>query len=460
MGFHFAFLLIYLVAGSFLDPTSMNWLFVVHCLIAVYVRSKVYKEIISPIIVFFVGGALVGYGNTQMISIIGTEGNKSYWYIVPEYLPQATMIWCIGSTLIFLGYHAGERFSFPKIRYDIPGEALQRMFGILLVLAFAIPYLSSTLKSLGSFAKLLSLAGMVGVVFFARLWSLTDNKRYATYTNILFAVQTINAFLFAYVRFALVAPTMAVVLGYLSGKSNVRQFLSKKMIPFFLAIGLFVASFSTLALYRDNFSSVVVDQIFSEDSQEDEEIVISDEGEDAEETKSSFIIRLSCITQLTNIVKLVEKNGFYDGFASAPLLTALIPRFLWPDKPNIELGLWFALEIGAAYKAEGKRGNNSVNMTPMGQFYLDFGWSGVVLGCLLFGVFNVMLWNSIDYMKTRFNLLGAILGAYLLVFSFYAPTLDLQLVITYTSYYLILLFVNRIVLRGTALKWKTSKLSR
>lgn len=192
-------------------------------------------------------------------------------------------------------------------------------------------------------------------------------------------------------------------------------------------MAIFSSVFTTLQSNRANFINVFIQ---SEDTR-GKPVAFVEENE-----TSGLLNRSANVAQITNVVKLVNSNGFYDGRASAPIIVALIPRFLWPDKPKIQLGAWFALEIGAGYKNDLGLINNSINMTVAGELYLDFGWLGVIIGSLLFGAFISVLWNSTEFYASEFNLSGIIFGGYLIMISI-GSYADLQIVITLISTYLI-----------------------
>ncbi|NDC42085.1 MAG: hypothetical protein EBZ77_11140, partial [Chitinophagia bacterium] len=416
MLFHFFFIIVYLVLGLNVDPAIMNYLLIIQCSIATYLRSQEKNEIISPLVIFYISSIMVSMGNIKLLSIIGTAENTSYSYVVPRYLPDACIIWCVGASLMFIGYLALERFSAGKIRYDLNIKASDIFFQVVVILSLLSPTIRANLKSLGSITKLVSLSGAIGILYFSRLWAVENSNKYRNYAIILFLIQSYNALLFAWVRFELIQPTLVMLLGYLAGKNSFKSALSFRMIPFLILVAAFIGSFSTLSKYRANYAKGIMHELFAEK-------VEQNTFNYDEDNKTSFVTRLSCMAQVTNIVKLVQNNGYYNGAASYPIALALIPRFLWPEKPSIELGLWYALEIGAAYKEQGKRGNNSINMTVMGQLFLDFGWPGMIIGCLLFGGYVALLWNSVDFFKYNNNILGILYGGYLLVYSFYAPTL-------------------------------------
>jgi hypothetical protein len=435
----FAFLAFYVIIGFKLDAVILNFIMIIQCVVSILQRQKTHNEVISPLIIFYFSSILISYGNNNLIGIMFSPENKSYSYIVPENVSEASLIWCVGATFIFIGYYLFDRFSFPSISYDLNEKAVQSFFIVLLMISIFSPVLSKVLSFLGSIYRLVSLSGTLGVMFYARLWAKEDSKKYGSYAVLLFFIQTTNALFFAYLRFELIAPALVLILGYIAGKNSVKAVFSSKVVPFVIVLFLFVASFSILSRYRGNYAQVFMKEIFNKNEKE------VDPFAGNSERQTSLITRVSCVAQISNIIRLVNENDFYGGVASAPILTALIPRFLWPEKPNIELGLWFALEIGAAYAEEGQRGNNSVNMTIPGQLYLDFGWIGIVIGCILFGGFVAMLWNAVGFFRSSYNILGIIFGGYLLMYSFYAPTLDLQIVVTFLSIYLLLSLINRIL---------------
>jgi hypothetical protein len=83
-------------------------------------------------------------------------------------------------------------------------------------------------------------------------------------------------------------------------------------------------------------------------------------------------------------------------------------------------------------------------MTIMGEMYLDFGWIGVLIGCILYGMFMAVLWNSVEFFASPYNLLGILFGGYILVFSFGIGA-DLQIVVSYLSTYLIIYAIKKLI---------------
>jgi hypothetical protein len=74
---------------------------------------------------------------------------------------------------------------------------------------------------------------------------------------------------------------------------------------------------------------------------------------------------------------------FWRGDSYVALIGTIVPRFLWPDKPKMELGQAF----GHRYHYLGARDyHTSVNCPYVIEFYANFGASGVILGMLLVGL--------------------------------------------------------------------------
>lgn len=389
---------------------------------------------ITPIFIFNFSVILACIGNILLIEKIGKVDFKTYNYIVPKYIDAAAELWCISSTLILIGYKFCGQRSFPSVDYVIKSKQTIRIVFYVLVLANVMSIYGMGINYRGgAIFKIFGLLNTVGILFFSRLWGKENNKTFGLYAVTLFILQTYIALTTSYLRTELILPTIYITVGYFIGKQDLRYIFSYRIIVPIAIIIMFSSSFSSLKNNRSNF----IDAFKGEKEMSDEA---------AEEKSSALLDRSANFAQLTNVMKLVKQNGFYKGRASAPLVAALIPRFLWKDKPQIALGTWFALEIGAAYKADNGRINNSINMTIPGELYLDFGWIGVVVGSLLIGMFIAALWNAAKFYSSQYNLVGIIFGGYLLFVGFINFGADLQIVITIISTYLIFWAIKKILL--------------
>ncbi len=422
-------LLIYFACSFVFSGTDLYILLSVHfgILLVDNVRKK--KLIITPLVIYYAGVIIVNIGNISLINqILYGKNFKTYNYIIPKYIDDAAFIWCISSVFFVIGYNLYSKKKLPTISFEIKNKKILTYIFYFLVIENILLLFGHGITLRGNqIGKIFVLLNTIGILFFARLWGKNDNKTYRSYALVLYALETYFSLLTSYLRFELILPSFYLFVGYFIGKGEIRYLFTYRIIPLITILVVFSSVFSTLQANRANFINAFTtpnDTKFSR-------ILVVEKNE-----TSGLLNRSANVAQITNVVKLVKNKGFYGGQASAPILVALIPRFLWPDKPKIQIGAWFALEIGAGYKNDLGIINNSINMTVAGELYLDFGWIGVILGSIFFGAFISVLWNTTEFYSSEFNLSGIIFGGYLIMISI-GSYADLQIVITLLSTYLI-----------------------
>ncbi len=438
---HLIFLLTYLVLGNTIPPTAMLSIAIAESLLAIFLKVRRGDNYLVPYVVAIALLITNNYGNILLITRLNDSSDIMYTFTVAEYIPEAVVIWCSGCSIFFFGYLFFEKKNVPPVDIIVSQEQARSLFFTMLVVVVFSQTIFSSISFLGSLSKLIGLLASIGVLFFAKLWASEDSKKYRNYAFILWAIQTYNALFHSYLRFETVTPSVIMAIGYFAGKRKIKYLMSYRIIPLVVILGLFINIFAQLATYRSNFASGIEEIYFGS---------IDDESSlDAYATnveRGGMFDRASTLGQITAVIKLVKDNGFYDGRASAPLFQALIPRFLWPDKPKIAIGQWFAVETGTAFIQEGRTtANNSINMTIPGELYLDFGWIGIFIGCFLFGGFIVLMWNSAQFYVSDYNITGAIWGGFLLYSSISGISGDLQIMITMLSYYLIFFTLKKII---------------
>lgn len=455
MTLHLFFLFIYIALGSSFPPSTILMIAILQAVLAIYARIKDGSTYIAPYVIALTLSITNNIGNISLIDRLENNFDIMYVFTVPEYIPEAVTIWCAGCSIFFMGYLFFEKRGLPSVAIDIKESQINAVFYTMLTLLVFSQSIFQWILFLGNISKVIGLLASVGVLFFAKLWGAKGDKKYRNYAFILLLIQTYNAVFHSYLRFEIVIPSVVFSIGYFAGKKSIKYALSYRILPLILLLVLFVNIFSQLGAYRSNFATGIQNIYFNSDDEADEESLdIYATSVD----KGGMFDRASTIGQISAVLKLVNTNGFYGGAASQPLVAALIPRFLWPDKPQIAIGQWFAIETGTAFIKEGDtKANNSINMTIPGELYLDFGWLGLLIGCFLFGGFIVILWNSSQFYLSDYNLTGAIWGGYLLYNSIAGVSGDLQIAITVLSFYIIFYIIKKIyatTLRRPALAGK------
>ena len=437
---HIAFAFIYLIAYTFLPPNVLLIILIVHAIIGIYdnVRSKS----ISLLTLMYAGIILVSYSNIMLISKISNGGFTIHDYIEIKYIPEATLMWCLGNTALLLGYELLRVRSFPTIAFDVTEKELDYIFYFELI--FNLIALSGKAINLdflgGGGIKVVGLLNLISIMVYALLWKKNNNTKYRTYSLLLCFLQTYIALTTAYLRQELLFPILSFAGGYYLGLGEVKYLFTYRILPLLFVLGSYAYVFKDLE--RSNFINIFYTiQSSKEKNSSNEEML-----ENAD--KGTIVDRLACLAQITSCIQLVNVNGFYQGTVSAPLVIAIIPRFIWPDKPQIRMGAWFAVAIGRAYLDENGNPNNSINMTIPGELYMDFGWFGIIIGCFSFGALLALFWNAANFASSSYNLTGTMWGGYLLqsgLAGFAAG--DLQLVITFFSTYLTFYVIKLLVKR-------------
>ena len=456
MGLHVTFLILYAALASVFPAEVMSVLLILHCVISIIndIGSGKKLYVMSA---FYTGVIIITSANLLYIIKISTTGigeYSMYKYIVSEHINEATNIWCIGNAAIFVGYKLFEKGKLPVVSFDIDKKRSLRAMFVFIVFISLLSITGNMVNFSfisGAVQKVLSLLNIMGILFFARLWVYEDNKDYRNYAIIIAVMQTIFALFTSYLRVELLTPAISFFGGYFIGKGSLKYLFSARVVPALLVVVIFSLFFKSLAGNRSHFISV-----FTGEGVEQSNSSYVDLSDAVDKGEGGALERSANIAQLTNVVALVKKNGFYEGRVTFPLLAAFIPRFLWPDKPTFELGTWFALEIGAATIGEGGRANNSINMSVPGQLYLDFGWLGLVIGCILFGGMVALFWNSSEFNESPYNLSGALWGGYLLLYAIMGIGADLQIVVSLISTYLMFLIIKKIANRNEGISHRAA----
>jgi len=94
---------------------------------------------------------------------------------------------------------------------------------------------------------------------------------------------------------------------------------------------------------------------------------------------------LERLTLKGNVDLIVKGTGvtvpFQHGYTLSPLVTAFIPRLIWPDKPSIETGRLLNKEFSLSESAD-----TYISPSHLGELYWNFGAPGVLIGMALIGL--------------------------------------------------------------------------
>ncbi|PCJ67847.1 MAG: hypothetical protein COA58_01540 [Bacteroidetes bacterium] len=387
--------------------------------------------------IYVVGQLLISASNFQLSNFV-TQGQSGgmYNYIVNDYISEGLNIRFIGSLFFLIGYE-----SLSKSRVLIRNTIDSNRVNLLLILAgviilnnhvfyFSLP---------GAFGSLLNWIPYACIIMLARHAYLHDDASTRFKALGLMITLVILAFLFAILRTEMLLPIISYFLGVFLAKPKVSFFLTPRFYPFYGSLVVFMLFFLAFQQIRsttygsDRFTAIV-------QAQE----VVEEDALDTEE-KSGAFQRAADLAQITNVVDLKVNNKFNQGETLTVLAVALIPRVLWPGKPKIALGVWFAIKIGKALPTDNGWYNTSINMTVPGHLWMELGYLGVIFGMFFIGLFYKFIWTSCGSLSEPLNFMGTLLCGFLLLTVLSGIGADLQIVVTLLALFLIVLTLSNFI---------------
>lgn len=394
--------------------------------------------------VYAFGTLLVSIAN--MVALAAADGpNRSVYflYAIDEHLPLAMHLTLAGLILPVLAFRviveSGTATAllrlFPAVRGRIEDRVLLR-WGTVVASMAILMRIYSPLGELGSVSALVWLLPQLTAFALARRGTMMDDNRLIIAGFGVALADALRALLFDFLRGDIIAPILAFAIGALLGSRDWRVLRRWYFVPIYVAAALFIIYFGAFGAQRQSMSAGV--------SRLEQLADLGDENLEytgLPEARQTVLSRLTTINQLTQIGRLVKEGGNVGGSTLEYLGFAFIPRVLWPEKPLIAKGSWFALQIGQARVSETGRITNAVNMTVPGELYLNFDWLGVIIGLLLFGSLLALLWDRARFWESQTNTLGTAFGFYLLTIALTLAA-DLQIVVTMIAMYVLFAFAS------------------
>jgi hypothetical protein len=440
----FIFSLAGLFSFYFNMPFLSNVLLLIFSFYYLILSTKVFKiKNINVLHLYIVYVLVTTVSNiNQEIKILEGKSLGGYSYGIIELYPISSGIWYYSNLFLFAG------FEFSNIHVKAPFSYIFKskfQFSLLLLLSVLIDlsYRFYQINLPGTVKDFFYLIPIFALFFFAILGFKENIKYVKNMAFVLMLLHTSLGILFGFLRFEIIIAPLVFALGAFLGKGSLKVFFEIRFLPLVILSVFFITLFE---FFGDNRSEL------AEGSARISSLSIAYSEEKVSEVKSDFtaLDRMSVLAQISNIVDLrnnSEKDFFQESFL--PLIIALVPRFIWPDKPKIALGVWFALEIGQSVETDNWF-SNSINMTIPGHIFLNFGWVGLTVISFLLGRYLKFLWCYVQ-MDNVFNLLGILFGGYLYYIAIQGLGADLQFFVTATAIFLIFKLLNKLFVNETSL---------
>ena len=384
---------------------------------------------------------------TELANVVGLLSadapNRSLYFVyaIDDHLLLASWLSFCGTVLPVLGFWAIARDAawnrvlglLPSVSGHVAFRHLLTGGTVLSLVIVAVRWMN-IVPNLGTVTALLLEIPVIMTFLLARIGGQTNNQKALWLSLLIASAESGRALLFDYLRGNVIGPFVALVLGVLLGSRSLRPLRTRFFVPIYAVAVIFVVFFGAFGVARSSAGGV--DRLMrTVELQEipDEYLEPSQQPQQ----QQGVVGRLTNFNQLSQVARVAEEDGFYNGGTLEYLGVAFIPRFLWPEKPTIAKGSWFALRIGQAYVRPDGLSSNSVNMTVPGELYLNFGWLGAIIGCFIFGAIFAALWSRTSFWSDSSNTFGAAFGFFLVWFGIWLGV-DLQVLVTLFAMYLTL----------------------
>ena len=402
--------------------------------------SRVKSGGVTAMTAYSAAAIATSFANTAALLAANTPKRSEYFLYVSDSHVYVAM--CLALSAAFIPPLAFQFWTssrtanvvadlLPKVRGQVADPQLV-FGGTILGLGAVLIHMWSSLASLGALSSVLFFSPLFVTFTLARAGAQRNVRSAYICALVVGVAEAARATLFGYLRGDVAAPFIAFVLGALTGARSLRPLKGRAFLPIYAAVVLFIAYFGAYGAIRSH-TGAGLDRLAAVQQYHDASQGMPDL------TNQTVLSRLTTINQLSQIGRLVDEEGELHGQTLAYLAYAFIPRFLWPQKPAIAKGAWFALRIGLAYVRRDGQISNAINMTIPGELYLNYGWTGVFIGLTVLGFFVAALWRTTDFWRAPRNVLGTAFAFYLMwPWIGFSLGGDLQILVTIIAVYLVL----------------------
>ena len=252
-------------------------------------------------------------------------------------------------------------------------------YGLQIVEAERRTTTSGIISSLAIFVDLAS------VIAWVKVWDASLVRRRGAWTILGIALVVAGMYfgLFSNSKAALIKPAGIAMLAYFAVR---RRFNGPILAAVILAYTTVVYPFVTTFRIQHGQDSLSGSELFDESVRHFKSLdwVYGNAvpAADAGDTEAFSSLGRSLFTTYADIIDTVDRRGGVHGQTIVAALAFVVPRVLWPDKPEETVGNFVGHFIEIL-----QPGDNITNVSPtqMGEFYMNFGIIGLIAGMAMWG---------------------------------------------------------------------------
>lgn len=365
-------------------------------------------EVLSPMSVYMLA-ASVWFGLANLVAYWAYDTRMHFLFVdwrVDEYFAQAQLVGAVGGVFApMLGFagavkcrHLGLR-PWP-IGFNVSRRTLMLFGWGFLALTWGVRLTGFRPYGLGMVhALIVGGADFAIFLFTMHLHSVARSHRFAwgALISLVVILEAVYQLAYSNLRTDAMLPFVAVLIPYLVEKRvtlRVAAVAGAVSVAFILLLEPFAA-----ARLERITGSERLNRLFAETQPDAERIQIG---------VLSLFSRLSTCSQLSQICRLVNEDGHLGGETMSYVAYAFIPRAVWPTKPRVAPGQWFAAKLGRGRALADGTFSNAINMTIPGEFFLNFGWIGILAGGAIYGLLLGLGWDAARVGRACRNPIGLV----------------------------------------------------
>jgi hypothetical protein len=400
-------------------------------------------------------GVWMGLGHLIACFVVGTQYEETFYHyavmdflLEAQYLATLTVLVPLVSYRWFTRLNVGPRrllIRVPTVAFEVSDRTLLIFCLAMFVCDWTSKVINFPLESLGVLGTFISRSSEIAIFLLAWHWlgpspTLPKWTRWVLYLGIAFDVS--YSTMFSYMRGEIAYPLFTFFLAYVLRKAVSKRVVAIACVVIFAFASIYKIIGDTRGegIRGSERIAIIIEQYLSNPS----DVNQAREEEGGDSALMSLIARGCNSAQLSQVVRIADEEGYYYGKTLEYLSYAFIPRLIWPEKPSINPGQWFAEKIGRGTRLTETRFSNAINMSVAGELYLNFGWIGAVSGLILMGFLYAIFWESTDFYGMRNNPTGQGLGIAILLQAITGSSAGaiLQLIFLYLS----MLAISRVLI--------------
>jgi hypothetical protein len=312
-------------------------------------------------------------------------------------VPPALLVAALGLTAFVAGTNIMRLSKGPEPAYNMGGllnlDVTKKPFvlmvliligGAALLWSFLFGYFGlNQADGAGDSAGAISIISFSLTIAHAMAWNSYFSKKMLLKTGIFTTLLLVGSGVLANSKSTMLAPLVIIGLTYWGVSRRIPYKLIIASVLFYVLVVFPFVTASRYAMAASQFTGGKLDlagKMLDYLSSNEWSQVASDF--DAVENLGTRLLPYfaDIIHQTGHTLPFMEGRTISQGFE------ATVPRFIYPDKPALDIGNWTAKEYGAIGWHD-----DITNLSPtfMGEFYMNFGIVGVLVGMFLVGVLAV-----------------------------------------------------------------------